>query len=300
MPESPVPHGRFAPSPSGPLHFGSIVAALASHLEARVAGGRWSLRIENIDRQRERAGAADAIVRELERLELHWDGPVIWQSARVEAYREVAASLLREGIAYACSCSRREVGNAIYPGACRARGLAWTAGRALRLRVPAVDLAFIDRLQGPYCQALAQDCGDFVVWRADGDPAYHLAVVLDDAAQAVTDVVRGADLLDSTPRQIHLQRHLQLPTPRYAHLPVALDADGRKLSKQTADTLIEMTPASTVLTAALAFLGHPPPPALSGAPPAELLAWALGHWRLANVPLGSRRATLASPACRLP
>ena len=287
-------HGRFAPSPSGPLHFGSVVTALASLLDARASGGRWSVRIENIDRQRERPGAAAAILCELDRLGLHWDEPVIYQSSRLEAYRAALTELQAAGLIYACCCSRRETGGGIYPGTCRTRRLAWRAGRALRLRVPDAEVEFNDRLQGRYRQALARECGDFVLWRADGDPAYHLAVIVDDAWQAVSDVVRGTDLLDSTPRQIHLQRSLGLPTPSYAHLPLALDSDGRKLSKQTATTRVTGTAASAVLVAALDFLGHTPPLSLGGATPAALLAWAQTHWRLGAVPLNSRRANLAT------
>jgi glutamyl-Q tRNA(Asp) synthetase len=286
--------GRFAPSPSGPLHLGSIITALASHLEARKRGGQWLVRIEDIDRQRERPGAGDAILRELERLGLHWDGPVLHQRSRLDAYRDAIDALRASGLVYACGCSRREIGGGPYPGNCRERELEWRAGRALRLRVPAVGVEVHDRLQGVYRQALAAECGDFVLWRADGDPAYHLAVVVDDAWQGVTDVVRGADLLDSTPRQIHLQRLLGLATPGYCHLPVALDALGRKLSKQTADTAVTRSAPAEVLATALAFLGHPLPPALLGASPDEVLGWAVTAWDLAHVPANSRRVRLMS------
>jgi len=289
-------HGRFAPSPSGPLHLGSVVTALASHLEARRRGGRWSVRIEDIDSQRERPGAADAILRELERLGLHWDGPALYQHTRLAAYREVLATLRDAGLVYACSCSRRDIGGGPYRGTCRSRGLAWTTGRALRLRVPATTVTFHDQLQGPYRQALAEECGDFVLWRADGDPAYHLAVVVDDAWQQVTDIVRGADLLDSTPRQIHLQRLLDLPSPRYCHLPVVLDDTGRKLSKQTRDTAVSAAPAAAVLSAALEFLGHSPPAGIRRESPAVLLAWALEAWESSRIAAVSRRFSLPPTA----
>lgn len=288
-------HGRFAPSPSGPLHFGSVVTALASYLAARAARGRWSVRIENIDRQRERAGAADVILRGLERLGLTWDGPVLYQHERLEAYRSALAPLAARGLVYACNCSRRDVGGGPYPGTCRQRGLAWSAGRSVRLRVPTEDMEFIDELQGPCHQSLATECGDFVLWRADGDPAYHLAVVVDDAWQGITDIVRGADLLDSTPRQILLQRLLDLPTPRYAHLPLALDAEGRKLSKQTADTRVDDTAPAAVIFAALEFLGQAPPAELRRTRPEEILAWAHAHWQPARIPRASRRASLDAP-----
>lgn len=285
-------HGRFAPSPSGPLHLGSVVTAVASFLEARRQRGRWSVRIEDIDRQRERPGAADAILRELERLGLHWDGPVLYQHTRLAAYREALATLRSAGLVYACSCSRRDIGGGPYPGTCRTRDLPWTQGRALRLRVPQATVEFLDGLQGAYRQDLARECGDFVLWRADGDPAYHLAVVVDDAWQRVTDIVRGADLLDSTPRQLHLQRLLGCSIPRYCHLPLVLDSEGRKLSKQTRDTAVSQAPAATVLCAALAFLGQDPPAGLREAPPAELLAWALAGWDLSRVTTASRRFSL--------
>jgi len=268
---------------------------VASWLEARRHGGRWSVRIEDIDTQRARAGAADAILRELERLGLHWDGPVLYQHTRLDAYRAALAALARTDAVYACSCSRRDAGAGPYPGTCRARGLAWQPGRALRLHVPATVLEVPDRLQGKYRQDLGRECGDFVLWRADGDPAYHLAVVVDDAWQAITDIVRGADLLDSTPRQVFLQTCLGLPTPTYCHLPLVLDDDGRKLSKQTADTALAAAPAGAVLATALEFLGHPVPPSLRGAQPPVLLAWALEHWSLLRVAAASRRVCLAGP-----
>lgn len=286
--------GRFAPSPSGPLHLGSVITALASHLEARARRGRWLVRIEDIDRQRERPGASDAILRELERLGLAWDGPVLFQHTRLAAYRAAVEQLRAAGLVYACGCSRREVGGGIYPGTCRERGLEWRNGRALRLRVPSATVEFRDRLQGFYRQRLDRECGDFVLWRADGDPAYHLAVVVDDAWQGVTEVVRGADLLDSTPGQIHLQRLLGFPCPDYCHLPVALDAAGRKLSKQSADTAVSTAAPSAVLARALAFLGHAPPTSLRDAPAPEMLAWAHAAWDLARVPAASRRVSLAT------
>jgi glutamyl-Q tRNA(Asp) synthetase len=252
--------GRFAPSPTGPLHLGSLIAAAASWLDARAADGRWRVRIEDLDRPRCLPGAADAILRTLDRLGLHWDGEVLYQSQRLEHYRAALDKLAPR--TYWCGCTRREIADSslglasdgahIYPGTCR-RGTA--RKRALRVQTPRETLAFVDRLQGRCEQVLARDIGDFVLYRADGLFAYQLAVVVDDAAQGVTDVVRGADLLDSTPRQIYLQRLLALPTPRYMHVPVALDAAGEKLSKQTAAAPIEADPRA--LPRALAFLGQP-------------------------------------------
>src|SRR5439155_8369804 len=253
--------GRFAPSPTGPLHMGSLIAALASWLDARAAGGQWLVRIEDLDRPRAVPGAADEILRALERLGLHWDGEVVYQSRR-DALYSAALDKLRAHT-YWCSCTRREIADSslalatdgahIYPGTCRARKA--PGGRALRIRTDKEEIRFRDRLQGAQSQVLERDIGDFVLYRADGLFAYQLAVVVDDAAQGITDVVRGADLLDSTPRQIHLQQLLALPTPRYLHVPVALDTAGGKLSKQTAAAPIETDPCA--LRRALAFLGQP-------------------------------------------
>lgn len=253
--------GRFAPSPTGPLHMGSLIAALASCLDARAGSGRWLVRIEDLDRPRCVAGAAGEILRALERFGLRWDGEVVYQSRRHELYRQALDELRAD--TYWCNCTRREIADSslglasdgahIYPGTCRARRL--SKGRALRLRTSSEEIRFHDRLQGEQSQVLERDIGDFVIYRADGQYAYQLAVVVDDAAQGVTEVVRGADLLDSTPRQIYLQRLLGLPTPRYLHVPVAVNAAGEKLSKQTGATAIELS--FQTVRAALRFLGQP-------------------------------------------
>lgn len=256
--------GRFAPSPTGPLHFGSLVAALASYLEARAAKGKWLLRMEDLDAPREQPGAADEILRALERLGLEWDGPVLRQSTRLERYRAVLEDLRRRGFAYPCGCSRKELedsalaidGARIYPGTCR-HGLApGKSVRALRLRTHATPIAFLDRVQGEIEQRVEREVGDFVLQRADGIYAYQLAVVVDDLDQGVTDVVRGADLLDSTARQIHLQRILGAPQPRYAHVPVAVNAAGEKLSKQTGAAPLDLADPKRELARARGFLGQ--------------------------------------------
>jgi glutamyl-Q tRNA(Asp) synthetase len=240
---------------------GSLIAALASWLDARAAAGRWLVRIEDLDRPRCVPGAAEKILRALERLGLFWDGEVVYQSERLDHYRAALEKLSAH--TYWCGCSRREVadsslglaadGAPIYPGTCR--DSTRREGRALRVRTSSAPIRFTDRVQGPHEQVLERDIGDFVLYRADGLFAYQLAVVVDDALQAVSDVVRGADLLDSTPRQIHLQQLLGLASPRYLHVPVALDGAGEKLSKQTGATPIEASPAA--LARALAFLGQP-------------------------------------------
>jgi glutamyl-Q tRNA(Asp) synthetase len=249
--------GRFAPSPTGPVHFGSLVTAVASYLDARANGGQWLVRMEDVDTPRVVPGADAEILRALERFGLTWDGPVLYQSTRAEAYRGALETLRRAGFAYPCSCSRREIGDGVYPGTCRKRPP--DPGKPHAWRVP-MDDAMIGE-------------GDFVALRADRFFAYQLAVVVDDAAQGVTDVVRGADLLDSTPSQIWLQRLLGFPQPRYLHVPVVVDAQGEKLSKQTLAPPLDPDRDEEHLRAALRFLGQPEPPL-----GVEILPWAIAHW----------------------
>ncbi len=256
--------GRFAPSPTGPLHFGSLVAALASYEEARAARGKWRLRLDDLDQPRAQPGAADAILRALERLGFEWDGPVLVQSERLERYRAALDELTRRGLAYPCSCTRKELedsalaidGARIYPGTCRGGLAPGKAARALRLRTHSAPIGFADAIQGWVEQRVEQEVGDFVLRRADGIFAYQLAIVVDDMDQGVTDVVRGADLLDSTARQIHLQRLLGARTPHYAHVPVALNAAGEKLSKQTGARALDLADPKAELARARRFLGQ--------------------------------------------
>jgi glutamyl-Q tRNA(Asp) synthetase len=258
--------GRFAPSPTGPLHFGSLVAALASWLDARAAKGRWTVRIEDLDRPREQPGAADSILRTLERLGLHWDGPVVFQSRRGDLYRHALERLRAH--TYWCGCSRREIadsslglavdGAQIYPGTCRGGLASGKTARALRIRAADEEISLVDRLQRLQTQSLATTVGDFVLQRADGQFAYQLAVVVDDAEQSITDVVRGADLLDSTARQIYLQRLLGYAEPRYLHVPAAVNAAGEKLSKQTGAAPVDAGSTKEILPRALRFLGQSP------------------------------------------
>lgn len=286
--------GRFAPSPTGPLHFGSLVAAVGSYLDARTQGGEWLLRMEDVDTPRNVAGAADGILATLVAFGFEWDGPVLRQSERGEAYAAALAVLQERGLAYPCSCSRKEItdsatrpaidGGLAYPGTCRQGLPPGREARAWRLRVDNRCCQFSDRLQGPVGQNLENDVGDFVLRRADGLFAYQLAVVVDDAAQGITDIVRGADLLASTPRQIWLQHCLGYAPARYAHLPVATNAAGEKLSKQTLAPALDITGAAAALLRALRFLGQPAPVELARARPADVWAWARENWRFAAIP----------------
>lgn len=249
--------GRFAPSPTGRLHFGSLVAALGSWLFARAAGGAWIVRMEDLDREREVIGAADGILQTLSAFGFESDEAVIKQSRRTDLYAAALDRLATNGHAYRCWCSRADLESfrGVHPASCVAR--AGIRAPSWRLRVKSETIGFEDLIQGPQTQDLAREVGDFVIWRADGICAYQLAVVVDDAAQGVNAVVRGADLLDSTPRQILLQRLLGFAQPDYAHLPLALGTDGRKLSKHEAAMPVEANDPLPALRAALLFLGQP-------------------------------------------
>lgn len=284
--------GRFAPSPTGPLHIGSLIAATGSYLEAVTHRGLWKVRMEDLDPPREVPGAADGILRTLDAHGFEWDDVVMYQSDRSAAYEAALIRLQQQDMLFPCACTRREIADSalrgvegpIYDGTCRNGLPAGRAARAWRVRVNDVDTTFDDALQGHIRQNLARDIGDFVLKRADGFYAYQLAVVVDDAAQGITHVVRGADLLRSTPRQIYLQQLLQLPTPEYMHLPVAVNEAGEKLSKQTlAEPLDNSTPGSQLWTA-LAFLGQRPPRELRQASLPELWQWATEHWQIARIP----------------
>lgn len=299
MPSAAPYIGRFAPSPSGALHFGSLVAAVGSFLDARAHEGQWLLRIEDVDAPRTVSGAAEGILRTLERFGFEWDGPVVWQSARTGAYEAALERLKQGGHAYPCACTRRELageplardGSRRYPGTCREGLPPGREGRAWRVRADGI-IRFTDRIQGAQEIDLAADAGDYVVKRADGLFAYQLAVVVDDAQAGVTHVVRGADLLDSTARQIHLLGLLGAPVPSYAHLPLATNPAGEKLSKQTLACAVDDYPPAASLLAALAFLGQNPPSALARATLAEIWQWALAHWSIATVP--RRRQAIAA------
>lgn len=292
--------GRFAPSPTGPLHFGSLVAAVASFLEAKTAGGQWLIRIEDLDTPRVVPGSADEILRALETLRFEWDQDVLFQSTRTEAYQSALNQLSLEGRAYPCSCSRSEIEavqvnpraageEARYPGWCRSGIRAPGREFAMRFRIQEQPVHFRDKLQGPLCIDLTTECGDFVIKRRDGLFAYQLAVVLDDAEQAITHVVRGVDLLHSTARQLQLQRALGLREPEYAHVPLVIDENKMKLSKSAGSGALDLTRPSDQLWRALRFLRQSPPLELrlSGLP--TLWQWAIQHWQVHSL-IGLREA----------
>ena len=284
--------GRFAPSPTGPLHFGSLVAAVGSYLEARANDGAWLVRIDDLDAPRVVAGAADEILRTLDACGMEWHGRVVCQSTRADAYHAALHELRQQGRLYACACSRREIADSgvagiegyVYPGTCREGVPAGRAARTWRVDTRGALIAFDDAVQGPVRQDLDSEIGDFVVYRADRIYAYQLAAAVDDAEQGITHVVRGADLLDSTPRQIYLQRLLHLPTPAYAHLPVAVNERGEKLSKQTQAAPLDRGNVAPALAQALRFLGHDAPREVEGGSVAEIWRWAAENWSLSRVP----------------
>ncbi|HYE37930.1 tRNA glutamyl-Q(34) synthetase GluQRS [Methylocaldum sp.] len=287
----PKYRGRFAPSPTGPLHLGSLYTALASFLQAKSQQGEWCLRIDDLDPFRTVPASTDSILHTLEAFGLHWDGSVLRQSERFDAYRSALDLLDTQKLLYACICSRKDLaalsdGNAetsIYPGFCRNKKTRLTDPHALRVITEDSSIAFEDLLQGPLAQDLEKEIGDFIVLRRDRVYAYHLATVLDDYEQGITEVVRGVDLLDSTPRQIYLQRLLGLPTPIYAHVPVLLDQTGLKLSKQTyADPVDGQNPSFT-LVGLLTLLNQNPPQDLQSATTEEVLDWAIRSWDISRL-----------------
>jgi len=247
--------GRFAPSPSGPLHDGSLLAAMASYLDARAHRGQWLLRIEDIDTPRVVAGADDIIIQQLQALGMLWDAPAVWQSQRLALYQEAFARLQAAGHVYGCACTRRMLTGGPYAGTCRQGLAAGQQARAWRLRVPEGEECFTDRWQGRQCQNIARETGDFILRRADGLWAYQLVVVVDDGLQGITDIVRGTDLLGSTARQRLLARLLGYEPPRVMHVPLLYDAEGRKLSKQNHAPALDLADPLQTLQKAWRGLG---------------------------------------------
>lgn len=284
MPETRY-RGRFAPSPTGPLHLGSLIAALASYLDARHHSGQWRVRMEDLDPPREEAGAAESILTSLQRHGLLWDEEIMYQGARDADYDRALAQLAAAGHLFHCDCTRAMLGpGGACGGRCAPRQDAVSAPYAIRIQVPSdTDIRFVDQVQGAQQQALGRELPDFTLRRKDSLTAYQLAVVVDDAAQGITHVVRGSDLLDSTPRQIFLQRLLGLPQPHYCHLPVITSDDGQKFSKQNLAPALDNARVNCNLRLALRFLGQPLPPG-SARKTADLLDHAIAHWSPAAIP----------------
>ena len=278
--------GRFAPSPTGPLHFGSLVAAVGSWLQARAHDGQWLIRIEDIDPPRVVPGAAEEQVETLASFGLHSDGPVQFQSEFDTRHQAALETLLESGQAYHCGCSRRDLpSDGIYPGTCRDGLPEGREPRSVRLRTDGADsVVFHDLVQGKVCEHPGAHTGDFIIRRADGLIAYQLAVVVDDHAAGITEVVRGADLIESTARQIHVYHCLGWTPPRWMHLPLVVDEHGRKLSKSEQDDPVDQRPAPEALRLALRALGHEPPAVTDSV--ASMLEWALANWSIDNIPRG--------------
>ena len=273
--------GRFAPSPTGPLHLGSLYTALASFLDAKHHHGQWLLRIDDIDTPRNQQGAVDSILRCLEHFELFWDGEIDFQSQHLETYQSALDQLVKGDYVYACSCNRKQLlaHQGIYPQTCRNKQLDLNHDVAIRIKTQNDPVSFADGIQGQICSRLLTEQGDFVIKRKDGFFAYQLAVVVDDYRQGITEVVRGCDLLESTSRQIYLQQVLGYPTPHYSHIPIIVDAQGQKLSKQTQAEAVRPEQAHRTLWGLLEWLNQQPPPELQYASKTEILDWGIRNWR---------------------
>ena len=291
---TPLPskyRGRFAPSPTGPLHFGSLIAAVGSYLQAKSRQGDWLVRMEDLDPPREVPGSADDILHSLEQHGLHWDEPVLYQSQRHDAYHDAIHTLTQQNLTFNCSCSRKDIsklqstqGTTVYPGTCRNGSENQSVQYAIRVKTESLEIGFDDNVQGYFSHNVGTVVGDFVLQRADGWFAYQLAVVIDDVEQGITEIVRGSDLLDNTPRQIFLQRVLGFEQPEYAHLPIATNTSGEKLSKQTFAQPVSNSFLSANLIKALEFLGQNPPTELVRSDLDSIWQWALEHWQLHKVP----------------
>ncbi|MEH6359034.1 MAG: tRNA glutamyl-Q(34) synthetase GluQRS [Pseudomonadales bacterium] len=288
MPASPQPNlyiGRFAPTPSGPLHSGSLVAALASFLDARSAQGKWLIRIENTDPPREQPGASAEILHALEAHNLFWDDKVTYQSQRTAIYKAATNTLLNQQLGYYCTCSRLQLkGHSIYPGTCRQQRTPPSSPSAIRVLCNDINIEFNDHIQGPQSHPMNREIGDFIIYRKDDLPAYQLATAVDDIEQGITHVMRGCDLLDSTPRQMYLHYLLGMKSPSYAHIPVLAKEDGQKLSKQNLARPLDLNRCNDNLFQALQLLEQAPPKSLQHQSSQDILDWAIRHWTPKNIP----------------
>lgn len=295
--------GRFAPTPSGPLHMGSLFTALASYLQARAKGGQWLVRIDDLDTPRNVPGADTVILQQLESHGLQWDEAPRYQSQHIEQYQHALNVLTERKLLYACTCTRAELATTsiagpdgpVYAGTCRNKSIG-TEKHSLRVRADDSSLSFVDLLLGKQTRQLRREIGDFVVQRSDGILGYQLACAVDEFEQGITEVIRGADLLDSTFRQLFIQALLGLKHAQYGHLPVLVQSDGKKLSKQNRAAPIEAKNASSNLMRCLTALGQNPVASLSGATPAEVVSWAIRHWDLARIPKKAALQWSNSPA----
>lgn len=279
--------GRFAPSPTGAVHFGTLLAAVGSYLQAKKHDGEWIIRMEDVDLSRKVEGSDTGILHTLEAFGFEWQGEILYQSTQNEHYENALQRLVEQSLVFACTCSRKQlakINSGIYPGTCRLRLLPEKSEHALRVLAKNIDITFTDTVMGEQSQNMAQQCGDFIIKRRDGLFAYQLAVVVDDAMQGITEIVRGADLLDSTPRQIYLQQQLGYNTPAYCHLPLAVDTNGNKISKSEGAAKADVKNKEKQLCEVLAFLGQQPPADLSACNIDDIWRWATANWHINNVP----------------
>ncbi|VAW53153.1 Glutamyl-Q tRNA(Asp) synthetase [hydrothermal vent metagenome] len=287
--------GRFAPSPTGPVHFGTLIAAVGSYLQAKKNNGKWLIRIEDVDTTRKIAGADKDILDTLEAFGFEWDDTIIYQSNQTRHYELALSNLIEQSLIFPCLCSRKQLAKSeqlIYPGTCRNRTLPEMNEHALRIKSNGTVITFDDIVMGQQSQNMQTECGDFVLKRRDGLFAYQLAVVVDDALQGITEIVRGGDLLDSTPRQIYLQHLLAYTTPEYCHLPLAVDKSGNKISKSEGAARVDIDNRGQLICRVLEFLGQEPPTDLSDSSVDDIWKWAVGNWEITRISCDNRCAPI--------
>lgn len=279
--------GRFAPSPTGPVHYGTLVAAVGSYLQAKKNNGSWIIRMEDVDTLRNVDGADTDILNTLETFGFEWDEKILYQTQQTNYYEQVLESLISQSMVFPCLCSRKKLAlekNKIYPGTCRHRSIPEHQDHALRILTNDINIEFQDCVMGKQSQNIKQQCGDFIIKRRDGLFAYQLAVVVDDAMQGITEIVRGADLLESTPRQIYLQQLLNYSTPEYCHLPIVVDKVGNKISKTGGAVKVDVKNKEKLLISTLNFLGQQAPDELYKSHINDIWFWAIKHWDITNTP----------------